>query len=95
MFAIGEARSKVLHTHLELPKEYHLKRKKIYGSWEGDCILYLSDEKASLLAKTGKASIIFEPKIDAYDRLEVPLRLENKEAIIRGCITTIEIVFSE
>lgn len=43
-----------------------------------------------LKSKVGK-NILFEPKIDYNGRLDVSLELDNKEATIRGCITTIEI----
>lgn len=94
MFAIGETKSRVCFSKLRLPKEYRLKKKgrKIYGVWEGNRRLYLSDEMEVLRSKSGK-NILFEPKIDYNGRLDVPLELDNKEATIRGCITTIVIEF--
>jgi hypothetical protein len=95
LFAIGEAESVVYYTKLRLPKEYNLRRKdrKIYGTWMGEWVLYLSDEITPLRAKSGKDGNIFEVNLDLESRMDVPRYLEDKRARIRGCISTIEIEF--
>lgn len=93
MFVIGETKGTVSLSKLCLPKEYHLRRKKIYGLWVGERFLYLSDEHAVLKGKIEQDGTIFEPGIDTSSRIEVPYRLNNAEAIIRGCISFIEIEF--
>lgn len=95
MFVIGETRATVNSSKLQLPKEYHLKCKnrKIYGVWVGNKLLYLSDEIKPLKAKSNRDGMIYEPYIDIESKLEVAATLEKKEAMITGCISTIEIRF--
>ena len=97
MFVIGESKSKVNVTKLELPREYNLRKKsrKIYGVWVGERFLYLSDDIDSIKAKAGKDGQVFEPYIDVTNRITVPSQLDSKKAIIRGCISSIEIEFVE
>lgn len=97
MFAIGEATTQVYSSKLRLPKEYNLRRKdrEIFGVWIGERMLYLSDEVAPLRARAGKSCIVFKPNIDYECRIEVPTYLENKEACIKGCITTIQVEFRD
>ena len=94
MFAIGEAKAKVTNAKVVMPGEYRLKNKTLYGVWVGEHLLYISDEKLPLKAKE-KDGMIFEPSIDVNNRLSVPSKLENCEAKILGCISTIEISFKE
>lgn len=95
MFVIGEAESAVYYSKLRLPKEYNLRKKdrKIYGTWIGEWILYLSDEKSPLKSKADRNGTIFHAMIDAESRIDVPSYLDERKAIIRGCITTIQIEF--
>lgn len=97
MFVIGESKSKVNVTKLELPKEYNLRKKnrKIYGVWIGERFLYISDEMDTIKTKAGKDGQVFEPYIDVTNRITVPSQLDSKKAIIRGCISAIEIEFLE
>lgn len=92
MFAIGEAKSKVTNSKVNMPSEYRLKSKSLYGVWVGDTLLYISDEKPPLKAKE-RDGMIFEPSIDVNNRLSVPSKLEDYEVKISGCISTIEISF--
>lgn len=91
MFAIGEKRTKVFGAKIAMPIEYRLRKRKIYGTWVGDDILYISDEIPPLKARNG--GIIFEPVIDANSNLHISEAYENCKVIISGCISTIEIAF--
>jgi len=94
MFAIGEARSRVMNSKVIMPSEYRLKSKTLYGVWVGDTLLYISDEKPPLKAKE-RDGMIFEPSIDVNNRLSVPSKLEDYEVQISGCISTIEVSFKK
>lgn len=94
MFAIGEAKAKVTNSKVNMPSEYKLKTKALYGVWSGDNILYISDEKPPLKAKE-RDGIIFEPSIDVNNRLSVPSKLEDYDVKIVGRISTIEISFKK
>jgi hypothetical protein len=91
MFAIGEKKTKVSMARISMPVEYKLKRRKIYGCWAGENVLYISDEIPPLKAKKGGE--IFEPFIDINNNIHVPASFENRSVMIRGCISTIEIAF--
>ena len=52
----------------------------------------ISDEKQPLKSKS-RDGMIFEPVIDANNRLTVPSKLDNYQAKITGRISTIEVVF--
>lgn len=92
VFAIGEAKAIVSNSKVAMPSEYHLKSKTLYGVWVGDTVLYISDEKQPLKSKS-RDGMIFEPVIDANNRLTVPSKLDNYQAKITGRISTIEVVF--
>lgn len=92
MFVIGEIQSKVSMSKLGLPKEYHLRKKKIFAVWKGEKVLFLSDEERVLKPETAGGGI-FIPHIDANNRLEVPSGLNNHSAKIEGCIWKIKIEF--
>lgn len=94
MFAIGEAKSKVMNAKVVMPSEYRLKSKTLFGVWVGDYLLYISDEKPPLKAKE-KEGMIFEPSVDVNNRLSVPAKLEHCDVKIQGCISTIEICFQK
>lgn len=64
---------------LGLPKEYHLRKKKIFAVWKREKILFLSDEERVLKPETAGGDI-FIPHIDANNRLEVPSGLNNHSA---------------
>jgi hypothetical protein len=93
MFVIGETTSKVIKGKLELPKEYHLKRRKILGEWKGEDILYLSDSDKALHFITGRENVCFQVRIDKEDRIEIPREFDNAIVEIKGCISSIEIIF--
>ncbi|BBF41411.1 hypothetical protein lbkm_0085 [Lachnospiraceae bacterium KM106-2] len=95
MFAIGETKGIVHFSKLELPKEYHLRKKKLTAVWIGKNVLYLSDEPDSLKRKAGKEGLFFDPDIDSLGRIEVPHTLEGKMAYVKGCISTIRITFKD
>lgn len=92
MFVIGETQSKVCMSKLDLPKEYHLRKKKIFAVWKGEKILFLSDEEKALKPEAAGGGI-FTPNIDTNGRLEVPSGLNNHCAKIEGCIWKIKIEF--
>lgn len=95
MFAIGETTAMVSSAKLKLPKEYNLRKKDrtIYGIWQGETLLYLSDEVRPLKAKMGRDKRIYKVNIDSKSNITVPSYLDNAKAVIRGCISTIEIEF--
>jgi hypothetical protein len=93
MFLIGEAKGKVLNGKLELPKEYHLKRKDLLGKWLGKNRLYLSDSAHSLRFVTGDISPEISVYVDGDDRIGLPTIYENSLVEIKGCVSTIEVTF--
>jgi len=93
MFVIGEAKGKVSNGILELPKEYHLKRKDLLGKWLGKYKLYLSDSAPSLRFATGDISPAISVYVDVEDRIVLPTIYENSHVEIKGCISTIEVTF--
>lgn len=48
MFVFGEAKGKVINGKLVLPKEFHLKNKKLHGKWGDGSTLYISDNVNSV-----------------------------------------------
>ena len=40
MFAIGEKTTEVNKSRVAMPVEYHLRKRKIYGTWVGPDLLY-------------------------------------------------------
>jgi hypothetical protein len=93
MFLVGEAKAKVLNGKLELPKEYHLKRKDLLGKWLSENKLYLSDSAHSLRFATGDISPAIKVSVDGEDRIALPTSYENSLVEIRGCVSTIEVLF--
>lgn len=95
MFVIGTSEAIVHHNKLELPKEYRLKKnnRTIYGVWQGEKKLYLSDDVRVLKQKVRQDGMIFEASIDIGNHVKVPRSMDQAHATIRGCITTIEIDF--
>jgi len=93
MFLVGEVKGKVSNGKLELPKEYHLKKKNILGKWLGKNKLYLSDSAHSLRFVTGDITPEISVYVDAEDRIVLPNIYENSLAEIKGCISTIEVTF--
>lgn len=97
MFAIGEAETRVSFSKVSLPKEFNLRRKdrKIMGVWVGDYCLYLSDEFSALKAKADHVSKIIDITVNPDSQITVPPRLNQFHVKIQGCISTIELKFSE
>jgi hypothetical protein len=93
MFLIGEAKGKVINGKLELPKEYHLKRKDLLGKWLGNNKLYLSDSAHSLRFVTGDISPAISVYVDGEDRIGLPTMYENSLVEIKGCVSTVEVTF--
>ncbi|HKL98692.1 MAG TPA: hypothetical protein VJZ06_02135 [Mobilitalea sp.] len=93
MFLIGEAKGKVSNGKLELPREYHLKKREILGKWKGEGVLYLSDSEKSLNFIAGRETLCFMARIDSEDRIEMPHEYENASVEIKGCISTVELTF--
>lgn len=95
MFAIGSTETTVQMNKVNLPKEFHLRRKdrKIYGVWVGENYLYLSDEENVLLGKAGRDGIIYTINIGVESTITVPSYLENSKVIIQGHISAIELKF--
>lgn len=58
MFAIGEKRTEVNKSRVAMPVEYHLRKKKLYGTWVGPDLLYISDEIGPLKVKKGERSLL-------------------------------------
>lgn len=93
MFAIGEERTRVTKGKINMPVQYKLRKKNVQGIWVGKYLLYLSDEQPALRSKGSGA--IFDVHIDTNNCLHVPERYEGFQTTIRGCISTIELVFEE
>ncbi len=93
MFAIGEIRKTVQKGKIDMPVEYKLRHKKIYGIWAGEEVLYLSDEVPALKAK--HKGMVYEPHIDSNNCLHIPSSYNNRQVRIRGMISTIQILFLE
>lgn len=93
MFAIGEKTTEVNKSRVAMPVEYHLRKWKIYGTWVGQDLLYISDEVGPLKVKKGGE--IFTPHVDKRNMLHVPGRYEGRKVEIKGCITSIELNFGK
>ena len=93
MFAIGEERTRVSKGKVCMPVQYKLRKKNVQGIWVGKRLLYLSDEQPALRSKG--SGTIFDVHIDTNNCLHVPEKYEGCRTTIRGCISTIEIVFEE
>jgi len=93
MFAIGEEKTKVTKGKVTMPTQYKLRKRKIYGLWVGKHILYISDEVSPLKAKMN--GTIFDAYIDTNHCLHVPEVYEGWKVLIRGCISTIQLIFEE
>lgn len=93
MFAIGERETQVSGTRIAMPAEYRLRKRKIYGTWVGTDVLYISDEIGPLKIKRG--GDIFSPHVDQRNMLHVPERYDGRKVEIKGCITSIEITFGK
>lgn len=93
MFLTGETTAKVVNGKLALPKEYHLKRRDILGKWKGTDTLYLSDSEKSLNFIAGRETLCFQVKIDMEDRIEISNEYENAFVEIKGCISSVELIF--
>lgn len=57
MFAIGEKTTEVNKSRVAMPVEYHLRKRKIYGTWVGPDLLYISDEVGPLKVKKEAKSL--------------------------------------
>lgn len=93
MFAIGEDRKEVAKGKIVMPTKYKLRKKKIYGLWVGKYMLYISDEMPPLKNKGG--GMIFDVRVDSNHCLHVPEEYNGWRVLIRGCISTIQLVFEE
>ncbi len=93
MFVFGETREKVIDGKVALPKEFHLRNSSLVGKWVNQNTLYLSDNNGSLNFATGTRRAGFVVERIGDDKILVPLRYDNTNVIIKGCITTIELVF--
>jgi hypothetical protein len=93
MFVVGEAKGKVLNGKLALPREFHLRKRKLNGKWKDSCTLYLSDNDKSLNYAAGKNNDYFTVNIDSDDNISLSEEFENNVVIIRGCISTVELEF--
>ena len=93
MFAIGEKTTEVNKSRVAMPVEYHLRKRKIYGTRVGPDLLYISDEVGPLKVKKGGE--IFTPHVDKRNMLHVPGRYEGRKVEIKGCITSIELNFGK
>ena len=91
MFAIGEEKTRVVRGKVSMPVQYKLRKKNIQGIWVGKHLLYISDETPPLRSKG--SGTIFDVHIDTNNCLHVPERYEGFKTTIRGCISTIELVF--
>lgn len=93
MFVIGETKGQVIEGKLALPKEYHIKNKSLSGKWRDEHTLYLSDNDKTLNYVAGKRNECFIVYLDGAERISIPDKYENSIVEIKGCITTIELVF--
>ncbi len=93
MFAIGEERTGVSRGKVNMPVKYKLRKRKIYGLWAGKHVLYISDEIPPLKAKTG--GTVFDVHIDTNHCLHVPDTYDGWKVFIKGCVSTIQLVFEE
>lgn len=91
MFLVGEARAKVCHGKVQMPKEFHLREKKLIGKWKNEDTLIISDNKGSISFATGREHTYFKISVDAESRLSVSPEYEGADAIIRGNVSTIEV----
>lgn len=95
MFVIGEAKGKVMNGRLSLPREYHLRKRKLLGKWKDENTLYISEDDHSLNYAVDKDALYFTVIIDSEDRIAVPEQYENNKVVIRGCISVIELQFNQ
>ncbi|SHJ64921.1 hypothetical protein SAMN02745136_00655 [Anaerocolumna jejuensis DSM 15929] len=93
MFVVGEMKSEVYNGKVTLPKEYQLKKKKIVGKWKDRNTLYLSDSQSALNYTAGKEGTVFDAVIDTNERLRVPPEYEKGRVKIKGCISTVRLLF--
>ena len=94
MFVFGETIEKVIYGKVALPKEFHLKDKKLMGKWKNDDTLYISDNDGSLNSAAGKGRARFMICMSFDEKLTVPDKYENHHVLIKGCISTIELTFT-
>ncbi|MDF2872570.1 MAG: hypothetical protein K0R05_4145 [Anaerocolumna sp.] len=95
MFAIGEIKSEVNKRKVTLPKEYRLKKKNILGKWKDKSTLYLSESKGALNFAAGIGGAVFEADIGNSEQLQLPPEYDKATVQIRGCISTIELIFKQ
>ena len=93
MFVTGEINGCVKNGKLALPKEFHLRKKRVIGKWRDEFTLYLSDNNKSLNFAAGNNNGCFLINLDSDDRIEIPEKYENYNVEIKGCISTVELVF--
>lgn len=93
MFLFGETTEKVINNKLSLPKEYHLRKREILGKWKNDNTLYLSDSDKALNFIAGRDTKSFHVKVDVEDRIDLPKDFDNALVYIKGCISSVELVF--
>ena len=94
MFLIGETEETVKNGKVSLPRQWNLKRHTILGKWKGKNTLYLSDSEKSLNFAAGRYTLSYSVKIDSENRIEVPKEYENFKVKILGCITTVQLTFT-
>ncbi len=93
MFVFGETNEKVINCMVALPKKFHWKNINLVGKWVNRNTLYLSDNSGSLNFTAGSAGISFVVERIGDDKILIPSKYENSTVFIKGCITTIELVF--
>ncbi len=93
MFAFGTEKGRVSGGKFLLPSAFGLKKKKIYGVWAGEYVLYLSDDLEALRIRSGGDA--FEVYIDSRNHLHLPEAYEGCEVRLKGCISTIRLGFDK
>ncbi|MBR6003869.1 MAG: hypothetical protein IK068_04010 [Lachnospiraceae bacterium] len=89
VFAIGEATTLVRNGKIQMPTEYHLRKKKLFGAWVEDNVLCISDEIKALKARQ---EAIFNANVDTNHNLHIDGTFNGCKAVITGCISTIQVL---
>lgn len=93
MFVIGSTSAEVVNGKVSLPPAYHLKKRSVLAKWKDENTLYLSDSDKALSYIAGKEPELLAVSVDIEDRISVPGRPEHSKVDIRGCISSIELMF--
>lgn len=91
MFVTGETEVELRKGKLGLPKEFHLRNKELYGCWEREDRLVLSDNPKALTMAVGTSKDVHTYRVGNDSSIQLSKDFQDCMARIYGNVSTIDI----